>query len=70
MPMAILPSPSSADQQRAIELNRAWDKIRAGHAPAPARTTLVKYPPGSVGDGDQRAMSLRKTHFAAQNPLK
>jgi hypothetical protein len=54
------PAPSSADQQRAIELNRAWDKVRSGEAPQPARTTLVTYPPGSVGDGYQRAMALRK----------
>lgn len=60
------PAPSSVDQQRAIELNRAWDKVRAGHAPTPARTTLVKYPPGSVGDGYQRAMSLRKAERLAK----
>jgi hypothetical protein len=54
------PEARLADQQRAIELNRAWDRVRSGHASAPARTTLVAYPPGSVGDGYQRAMALRK----------
>ena len=54
------PKASFADQQRAIELNRAWDQVRAGQRQAPARTTLVRYPEGSVGDGYQRAMALRK----------
>lgn len=54
------PAPSSADQQRAIDLNRAWDKVQSGKTSPPARTTLVTYPPGSVGDGYQRAMALRK----------
>jgi hypothetical protein len=54
------PVPSSADQQRAIDLNRAWDKVRSGQASAPARTTLKQYPEGSVGDGYQRAMAMRK----------
>jgi hypothetical protein len=54
------PKASVEDQQRAIELNRAWDQVRAGHATAPARTTLMQYPEGSVGDGYQRAMALRK----------
>lgn len=54
------PVASSADQQRAMDLNRAWDKVRAGHASAPARTTLKHYPEGSVGDAYQRAMALRK----------
>ncbi|MGY3540848.1 hypothetical protein ACVIIY_005068 [Bradyrhizobium sp. USDA 4515] len=54
------PKASIGDQQRAIELNRAWDKVRSGHASAPARTTLKQYPEGSVGDGYQRAMALRK----------
>ncbi len=54
------PEPSVEDQQRAIELNRAWDHVRAGHVSAPARTTLVQYPDGSVGHAYQRAMELRK----------
>jgi hypothetical protein len=42
------PEPSVEDRGRAIELNRAWDKVRAGQASAPARTTLVRYAEGSV----------------------
>jgi hypothetical protein len=54
------PKASLADEQRAIELNRAWDHVRAGHVSLPARTTLKAYPEGSVGDAYQRAMALRK----------
>jgi hypothetical protein len=60
------PKASIDDQQRAIALNRAWDQVRAGHAPAPARTTLKHYPEGSVGDGYQRAMALRKAARVAK----
>lgn len=63
------PKPSVDDQQRAIELNRAWDLVRSGHAPAPARTTLVTYPEGSVGDGYQRAMALRKAARVAKGVI-
>jgi hypothetical protein len=54
------PAPSVEDQQRAIELNRAWDQVRAGHVSVPARTTLVNWPEGSVGRGYQRALEMRK----------
>jgi hypothetical protein len=54
------PKASIEDQQRAIELNRAWDQVRSGQASPPAGTTLKHYPEGSVGDGYQRAMALRK----------
>jgi hypothetical protein len=54
------PKPSIEDQQRAIALNRAWDQVRSGQLSLPARTTLKHYPEGSVGDGYQRAMALRK----------
>lgn len=54
------PQASLEDQRRAIELNRAWDKVRAGHVSAPARTTLKTYPEGSLGHAYQRAMELRK----------
>ena len=54
------PEASLADRQRALELNRAWDQVRAGHASVPAKTTLKVYAKGSVGDGYQRAMELRK----------
>jgi hypothetical protein len=60
------PTPSVADQNRAIELNRAWDKVRSGDAPAAARTTLKIYPEGSVGRGYQRAMELRKAERLAK----
>ena len=35
------PTASVEDKARAIELNCAWDMVRAGHAPLPARTTLA-----------------------------
>ncbi len=54
------PCPALEDQRRAIELNRAWDQVRSGQVAATARTTLTHYPAGSVGDGYQRAMELRK----------
>lgn len=54
------PEASLADRQRAIGLNDAWDRVRAGGIAMPARTTLKIYPVGSVGDGYQRAMALRK----------
>ena len=54
------PEASLADRQRALELNRAWDQVRAGQASVPAKTTLKVYAKGSVGDGYQRAMELRK----------
>lgn len=63
------PKPSIEDQQRAIELNRAWDQIRSGHAPTPAKTTLKHYPERSVGDGYQRAMALRKAARVAKGVI-
>lgn len=54
------PAASIEDQRRAIELNRARDRVRSGQQSAPARTTLVTYPEGSVGRGYQRAMEMRK----------
>ena len=60
------PEASLEDRTRAIGLNDAWDRVRSGQAPAPARTTLMSYPPGSVGDGYQRAMSLRKAERLAR----
>jgi len=54
------PAANIEDQRRAIELNRAWDQVRSGQQSAPARTTLVTYPEGSVGRGYQRAMEMRK----------
>lgn len=60
------PKASVEDQSRAIELNRAWDQVRSGQATPPARTTLKHYPEGSVGDGYQRAMGLRKAGRVAK----
>ena len=63
------PEASVDDRKLAMELNRAWDQVRTGHAPAPARTTLVTYPEGSVGDGYQRAMALRKAARIAKGVI-
>lgn|GEM_PF-529362 len=63
------PAASAADQQRAIDLNRAWDRVRSGQLPATARTTLKHYPEGSVGDGYQRAMALRKAQRVAKGVI-
>jgi hypothetical protein len=63
------PKASLQDEQRARELNRAWDKVRSGQAPALARTTLKQYPEGSVGDGYQRAMALRKAARVAKGVI-
>src|SRR5690348_11858721 len=54
------PQASLEDCQRAIELNAAWDRVRAGGTEMPAKTTLKAYPIGSVGYGYQRAMEIRK----------
>jgi hypothetical protein len=47
--------PAALDIARAMELNKAWDRYRAGLPPEEAR----KYPAGSVGDGYERALHLR-----------
>lgn len=60
------PEAAIADQGRAIALNAQWDRVRAGTAQAPARTTLKRYPAGSVGDAYQRAMALRKAERLAK----
>jgi hypothetical protein len=60
------PEANVDDKRRAIELNQAWDQIRAGHVSAPARTTLKVYPEGSVGRAYQRAMELRKAERLAK----
>jgi hypothetical protein len=46
---------SPEDQQRAIELNAEWDRIRLGLA-EPVKS---KYPPGSVGEAYLRVIRLR-----------
>jgi hypothetical protein len=55
-----LPEANLEDRQRAIALNDAWDRVRSGQAPSPARTTLKAYPAGSLGEAYQRAMEIRK----------
>lgn len=54
--------PTVEDKRRAIELNTEWDAVRRGVANAAALT----YPPGSVGDGYQRAMKMREAERAAR----
>jgi hypothetical protein len=54
------PEASLADKNRALALNAEWDRVRFGGDPKQTRTTLKVYPAGSVGDGYQRAMALRK----------
>jgi hypothetical protein len=41
-------------------LNADWDRIRFGGSRPSARPAFRTYPPGSVGDGYQRALALRK----------
>jgi hypothetical protein len=54
--------PTAEDKRRAIELNAEWDAVRRGTTDAAAPT----YPPGSVGDGYQRAMKMREAERAAR----
>ena len=54
------PTASTSDKQRAVELNSEWDAVRRG-LPRPSRRSIREgYPPGSIGDGYQRAMALRE----------
>lgn len=52
--------PSPEDQQRAIELNAEWDRIRLGLTEA----AKPKYPPGTVGEAYLRVISLRAAERA------
>jgi hypothetical protein len=56
------PELTTADRARAIALNDEWDRIRRGIVPAPEEV----FPPGSIGDGYQRAMQLRAAERAAK----
>lgn len=47
--------PSPEDQQRAIELNAEWDRVRLGITDA----AKPKYPAGSVGEAYLRVIALR-----------
>jgi hypothetical protein len=60
------PAASIVDKNRALALNDEWDRVRFGGDPRQPRTTLKVYPAGSVGDGYQRAMALRKADVAEQ----
>jgi hypothetical protein len=54
------PAASIADKSRAVALNAEWDAARLGLPVEKHAGASVKYPTGSVGDGYQRAMALRK----------
>jgi hypothetical protein len=54
------PAASIADKNRAVGLNADWDAARLGLPVQRPADALTKYPSGSVGDGYQRAMALRK----------
>src|SRR5215468_7277920 len=56
------PELTSSDRARAIALNDEWDRVRLGLAPASEEA----FPPGSIGDGYQRAMQLRAAERAAK----
>jgi hypothetical protein len=61
------PAASLGDKLKAVEMNQAWDAARLG-LPAPQKPDKVapKYPTGSVGDGYQRAIALRKAERTAK----
>lgn len=54
------PAASAADKNRAVVLNAEWDTARLGLPAQKPVDASEKYPIGSVGDGYQRAMVLRK----------
>src|SRR5437870_5522741 len=54
---------SADDKATAIKLNEEWDKVRTGIVTNPEET----YPPGSVGDGCERAMKMRAAERKAKN---
>jgi hypothetical protein len=53
------PAASTEDKFKAVRLNDEWDAARLGLPQRPTERP-GQYPPGSVGDGYQRAMALRK----------
>jgi hypothetical protein len=53
---------TTSDRARAIALNDEWDRVRVGLAPASEEV----FPPGSIGDGYQRAMQLRAAERVAK----
>jgi hypothetical protein len=56
------PELTTSDLARAIALNDEWDRVRLGVAPASEEV----FPPGTIGDGYQRAMQLRAAERAAK----
>jgi hypothetical protein len=54
------PAPSAEDKKRAVDLNAEWDAVRRGLPLPKPRLDRPVFPPGSVGDGYQRAMALRE----------
>ena len=54
--------PSADDVARAVQLNAEWDGYRQG----PRGEARRRYPRGSVGDGYERAIELRKAQRAAK----
>ena len=51
------PAPAPEDIAAAAALNLNWDRLRQGLPPV--ETSHLSYPPGSIGDGYERAMKLR-----------
>jgi hypothetical protein len=60
------PACSVADKARAITLNSEWDKVRTGLKATPDIPDEF-FPPGSVGEGYQRAMALRNAERVKNN---
>ena len=52
--------PSPEDARLAMQLNAEWDRYRHGLPPAAGH----RYPPGSIGEGYERAIRLRQTERA------
>ena len=56
------PELTTSDRASAIALNDEWDRVRLGLAPASEEV----FPPGTIGDGYQRAMQSRAAERAAK----
>jgi hypothetical protein len=57
---------SAVDIERALLLNREWDRYRRGLPPLEPQP---KYPPGSIGDGYERAIKLQEQERASKGVL-
>jgi hypothetical protein len=60
------PVPLPEDIAKALALNRDWDRHRKGLPPLEAQSA---YPPGSIGDGYERAMRLREAERKNQGKV-